>query len=102
MSTLDQSIACQRPHLLTGQIQTMDPAEDNQVFDLLYEYETVQLNQIYLVVMFNLQALSGQHCIGKYGARSPNLGVLRGDRLAFCLPIMKTESRWWGRSISTE
>ena len=44
MSTLDQSSVLQRPDLLAGQVQTMDPAEDNQVFDLLYEYETVQLN----------------------------------------------------------
>ena len=41
MSTADQSIACQISHLLAGQVQTLDPAEDNQVLRLLYEYETV-------------------------------------------------------------
>ena len=45
MSTADQSIASQSSHLLAGQVQTLDPAEDNQVLGLLYEYETVQLNQ---------------------------------------------------------
>lgn len=101
MSTLDQSIACQRPHLLTGQVQTMDPAEDNQVFDLLYEYETVQLNQgaFSRHVQFAGTERSALY-VEEYGARSHNLGVLRGDRLAFCLPIRKMESRWWGRSIS--
>ena len=43
MSTLVQSRVFQRSDLLAGQVQTMDPAEDNQVFDFLFEYETVQL-----------------------------------------------------------
>ena len=30
MSTAEQSIASQSSHLLTGQLQTLDPEEDNQ------------------------------------------------------------------------
>ena len=101
MSTADQSIACQSSHLLAGQFQTLDPAEDNQVLRLLYDYETVQLNQgaFSRHVQFAGTERSALY-IEEYGARSHNLGALRGDRLAFCLPIMETESRWWGRSIS--
>ena len=101
MSTADQSIASQSPHLLAGQVQTLDPAEDNQVLGLLYEYETVQLNQGVFSrhVQFAGTERSALY-VEEYGARSHNLGALRGDRLAFCLPIMETESRWWGRSIS--
>lgn len=101
MSTADQSIASQSPHLLAGQVQTLDPAEDNQVLGLLYEYETVQLNQgaFSRHVQFAGTERSALY-VEEYGARSHNLGALRGDRLAFCLPIMETESRWWGRSIS--
>ena len=100
MSTLDQSSVFQRPDLLTGQVQTMDPAEDNQVFDLLYEYETVQLNQgaFSRHVQFAGTDRSALY-VEEYGARSHNLGALRGDRLAFCLPIMEAESKWWGKSI---
>ena len=101
MSTTDQSIASQSSHLLAGQVQTLDPAEDNQVLGLLYEYETVQLNQGVFSrhVQFAGTERSALY-VEEYGARSHNLGALRGDRLAFCLPIMETESRWWGRSIS--
>ena len=101
MSTADQSIASQSSHLLAGQVQTLDPAEDNQVLGLLYEYETVQLNQgaFSRHVQFAGTERSALY-VEEYGARSHNLGALRGDRLAFCLPIMETESRWWGRSIS--
>ena len=101
MSTADQSIASQISHLLTGQVQTLDPAEDNQVLGLLYEYETVQLNQgaFSRHVQFAGTERSALY-VEEYGARSHNLGALRGDRLAFCLPIMETDSRWWGRSIS--
>ena len=101
MSTTDQSIASQSSHLLAGQVQTLDPAEDNQVLGLLYEYETVQLNQgaFSRHVQFAGTERSALY-VEEYGARSHNLGALRGDRLAFCLPIMETESRWWGRSIS--
>ena len=101
MSTTDQSIASQSSHLLAGQVQTIDPAEDNQVLGLLYEYETVQLNQgaFSRHVQFAGTERSALY-VEEYGARSHNLGALRGDRLAFCLPIMETESRWWGRSIS--
>ena len=101
MSTIDQSIASQSSHLLAGQVQTLDPAEDNQVLGLLYEYETVQLNQgaFSRHVQFAGTERSALY-VEEYGARSHNLGALRGDRLAFCLPIMETESRWWGRSIS--
>ena len=101
MSIADQSIASQSSHLLAGQVQTLDPAEDNQVLGLLYEYETVQLNQgaFSRHVQFAGTERSALY-VEEYGARSHNLGALRGDRLAFCLPIMETESRWWGRSIS--
>ena len=101
MSTTDQSIASQSSHLLAGQVQTLDPAEDNQVLGLLYEYETVQLNQgaFSRHVQFAGTERSALY-VEEYGARSHNLGALRGDRLAFCLPIMETDSRWWGRSIS--
>ena len=101
MSTADQSIASQSSHLLAGQVQTLDPAEDNQVLGLLYEYETVQLNQgaFSRHVQFAGTKRSALY-VEEYGARSHNLGALRGDRLAFCLPIMETESRRWGRSIS--
>jgi len=101
MSTADQSIASQSSHLLAGQVQTLDPAEDNQVLGLLYEYETVQLNQgaFSRHVQFAGTERSALY-VEEYGARSHNLGALRGDRLAFCLPMMETESRWWGRSIS--
>ena len=101
MSTADQSIASQSSHLLAGQVQTLDPAEDNQVLGLLYEYETVQLNQgaFSRHVQFAGTERSALY-VEEYGARSHNLGALRGDRLAFCLPIMEAESRWWGRSIS--
>ena len=101
MSTADQSIASQSSHLLAGQVQTLDPAEDNQVLGLLYEYETVQLNQgaFSRHVQFAGTERSALY-VEEYGARSHNLGALRGARLAFCLPIMETESRWWGRSIS--
>ena len=101
MSTSDQSIVSQNSHLLAGQVQTLDPAEDNQVLGLLYEYETVQLNQgaFSRHVQFAGTERSALY-VEEYGARSHNLGALRGDRLAFCLPIMETESRWWGRSIS--
>ena len=101
MSTADQSIASQSSHLLAGQVQTLDPAEDNQVLGLLYEYETVQLNQgaFSRHVQFAGTERSALY-VEEYGARSHNLGALRGDRLAFCLPIMETDSRWWGRSIS--
>ena len=101
MSTIDQSIASQSSHLLAGQVQTLDPAEDNQVLGLLYEYETVQLNQgaFSRHVQFAGTERSALY-VEEYGARSHNLGALRGDRLAFCLPIMETDSRWWGRSIS--
>ena len=101
MSTADQSIASQSSPLLAGQVQTLDPAEDNQVLGLLYEYETVQLNQgaFSRHVQFAGTERSALY-VEEYGARSHNLGALRGDRLAFCLPIMETESRWWGRSIS--
>ncbi|MFL2863332.1 MAG: helix-turn-helix domain-containing protein [Pirellulales bacterium] len=79
----------------------VDPAEDNQVLGLLYEYETVQLNQgaFSRHVQFAGTERSALY-VEEYGARSHNLGALRGDRLAFCLPMMETESRWWGRSIS--
>ena len=101
MSTTDQSIASQSSHLLAGQVQTLDPAEDNQVLGLLYEYETVQLNQgaFSRHVQFAGTERSALY-VEEYGARSHNLGALLGDRLAFCLPIMEAESRWWGRSIS--
>ncbi|MDO7714172.1 MAG: hypothetical protein MUP93_04790, partial [Pirellulales bacterium] len=101
MSTADQSIASQSSHLLVGQVQTLDPAEDNQVLGLLYEYETVQLNHgaFSRHVHFAGTERSALY-VEEYGARSHNLGALRGDRLAFCLPIMETDSRWWGRSIS--
>ncbi len=101
MSTLDQNIDCQRPHLLAGQVQTMDPAEDNQVFDLLYEYETVQLNQgaFSRHVQFAGTERSALY-VEEYGARSHNLGSLRGDRLGICLPLVETDSLWWGRTIS--
>ena len=101
MSTADQSIASQSSHLLAGQVQTLDPAEDNQVLGLLYEYETVQLNQgaFSRRVQFAGTERSALY-LEEYGARSHNLGALRGDRLAFCLPITETDSRWWGRSIS--
>ena len=101
MSTADQSIASQSSHLLAGQVQTLDPAEDNQVLRLLYDYETVQLNQgaFSRHVQFAGTERSALY-VEEYGARSHNLGALRGDRLAFCLPIMETDSRWWGRSIS--
>lgn len=101
MSTVDQSIASQSSHLLAGQVQTLDPAEDNRVLGLLYEYETVQLNQgaFSRHVQFAGTERSALY-VEEYGARSHNLGALRGDRLAFCLPIMETDSRWWGRSIS--
>lgn len=101
MSTTDQSIASQSSHLLAGLVQTLDPAEDNQVLGLLYEYETVQLNQgaFSRHVQFAGTERSALY-LEEYGARSHNLGALRGDRLAFCLPIMETDSRWWGRSIS--
>ena len=101
MSTAEQSIECQSSHLLTGQVQTLDPAEDNQVLGLLYEYETVQLNHgaFSRHVHFAGTERSALY-VEEYGARSHNLGALRGDRLAFCLPIMETDSRWWGRSIS--
>ena len=101
MSTADQSIVSQSSHLLAGQVQTLDPAEDNQVLGLLYEYETVQLNQGVFSrhVQFAGTERSALY-VEEYGARSHNLGALRGDRLAFCLPIMETDSRWWGRSIS--
>ncbi len=101
MSTADQSIASQSSHLLAGQVQTLDPAEDNQVLGLLYEYETVQLNQgaFSRHVQFAGTERSALY-LEEYGARSHNLGALRGDRLAFCLPITETDSRWWGRSIS--
>jgi AraC-like DNA-binding protein len=101
MSTADQSIACQSSHLLAGQFQTLDPAEDNQVLRLLYDYETVQLNQgaFSRHVQFAGTERSALY-VEEYGSRSHNLGALRGDRLAFCLPIMETDSRWWGRSIS--
>ena len=101
MSTLDQSSVLQRPDLLAGQVQTMDPAEDNQVFDLLFEYETVQLNQgaFSRHVQFAGTDRSALY-VEEYGARSHNLGALRGDRLAFCLPIMEAESKWWGKSIA--
>ena len=101
MSTADQSIASQSSHLLAGQVQTLDPAEDNQVLGLLYEYETVQLNQgaFSRHVQFAGTERSALY-VEEYGARSHNLGALRGDRLAFRLPIMETASRWGGRSIS--
>ena len=101
MSTADQSIASQSPHLLAGQVQTLDPAEDNQVLGLLYEYGTVQIKQgaFSRHVQFAGTERSALY-VEEYGARSHNLGALRGDRLAFCLPIMETDSRWWGRSIS--
>lgn len=101
MSTADQNIACQSSHLLAGQVQTLDPAEDNQVLGLLYEYETVQLNQgaFSRHVQFAGTERSSLY-VEEYGARSHNLGALRGDRLGFCLPITETDSRWWGRSIS--
>ena len=53
----------------------------NQVFDLLYEYETVQLNQgaFSRHVQFAGTERSALY-VEEYGSRSHNLGALRGDR----------------------
>lgn len=43
MSVMKPVAAHQGPPLLAGHTQTVDPDEDNKIFDLLFDYETVQL-----------------------------------------------------------
>ena len=43
MRTTEPVATQQSPPLLAGHTQTADPAEDNKIFDLLFDYETVQL-----------------------------------------------------------
>lgn len=88
--------------LLAGRVRTIDPAEQNQIFSLLYEYESVQLKR-------------GQHgrevrfagtdrtalYMDDYGGSLYQHGTMRGDRLALCLPVMDHNSSWWGQSLST-
>ena len=87
--------------LLAGQVKTVDPAEENQLFDLLYDYETVQLSSgLYSrAVQF---AGTGRVALylDQYGASSHNLGSLRGDRLAICLPVVDQQSNWWGHGLT--
>ncbi len=101
MSVIKQVTVEQSSELLTGHVQSVDPAEDNKIFDLLYEYETVQLAQ---GAFSRKVQFAGTHraalYLEEYGLGSHNFGHLRGNRLAFCLPISDTGANWWGSSLS--
>ena len=85
----------QSPLLLAGHTQTVDPAEDNKIFDLLFDYETVQLVQgdFSRKVQFAGTHRSALY-LEEYGASSHNFGHLRGNRLCICLPIFDKEAKW--------
>ena len=101
MSVIKPVPTQQSPLLLAGHTQTVDPAEDNEIFDLLFDYETVQLAQ---GAFSRKVQFAGTHrsalYLEEYGASSHNFGHLRGNRLGICLPILDKEAKWWGRSIS--
>jgi AraC family ethanolamine operon transcriptional activator len=101
MSVIKQVTAEQSSELLAGHVQSVDPAEDNKIFDLLYEYETVQLVQ---GAFSRKVQFAGTHraalYLEEYGSGSHNFGHLRGNRIAFCLPISDTGANWWGSSLS--
>ena len=101
MRTTEPVATQQSPPLLAGHTQTTDPAEDNKIFDLLFDYETVQLVQgaFSRKVQFAGTYRSALY-LEEYGASSHNFGHLRGNRLGICLPIFDKDAKWWGRSIS--
>lgn len=88
--------------LLAGRVQTIDPAEQNQIFRLLFEYESVQLNrgQFGHEVRFAGTDRAALY-LEDYGGSLYQHGTMRGDRLALCLPVMDHNSSWWGQSLST-
>ena len=86
--------------LLTGHVRAVDPEEDNKVFELLYDYETTQLKRdaFSREVTFAGTNRSAIY-IESVGSTAHNLGVLRGDKIALCIPLIDPNSKWWGRSL---
>ena len=78
----------------------VDPEEDNKVFELLYDYETTQLKRdaFSREVTFAGTNRSAIY-IESVGSTAHNLGVLRGDKIALCIPLIDPNSNWWGRSL---
>ena len=87
--------------LLSGRVRAIDPEEDNKVFELLYDYETTQLkrDEFSRDVTFAGTNRSAAY-IESVGGTAHNLGVLRGDKIAVCIPLIDPNSNWWGRSLS--
>lgn len=86
--------------LLSGNVRVEDPEEDNAVFDLLYDYETVHLGR---QGASREVTFAGTPAAAVYrewiGGSSHNLGTLRGDKIAVCIPLVDTKSSWWGQPL---
>jgi AraC-like DNA-binding protein len=89
-----------QPSVLAGRVQSGDPAEDNLVFDLLFDYETVPLTRANFSrdVTF-AGTLSAAVYREEVGTSSHNLGTMRGDKIAICIPLVDTSSSWWGQRL---
>lgn len=89
--------------LLAGRVQADDPEEDNAVFDLLYDYETVPLSRgAYSRDVTFAGTLSAALYREQVGTSSHNLGTIRGDKVAVCIPLVDISSCWWGQSLTSE
>jgi AraC-like DNA-binding protein len=86
--------------LLSGHVRVDDPEEDNAVFELLYDYETVHLGR---QGASREVSFAGTPAAAVYrewiGGSSHNLGTLRGDKIALCIPLVDTKSSWWGQPL---
>lgn len=92
-----------RMPVLAGRVQAGDPQEDNAVFDLLYDYETVPLSR---GTYSRNVTFAGTPAVAVYrehvGNSSHNIGTLRGDKVALCIPLVDTNSCWWGQPLRAE
>lgn len=88
--------------LLAGRLRTIDPAEQNEIFRLLFEYEAVQLNrgQFGHEVRFAGTDRAALY-LEDYGGSLYQHGAMRGDRLGLCLPIVDHDSSWSGQSLGS-
>ena len=81
--------------LLAGRLRTIDPAEQNEIFRLLFEYEAVQLNRCQLGHQVRFAGTDRAALyLEDYGCSLYQHGVMRGDRLGLCLPIVDHDSSW--------
>ena len=87
--------------LLVGRTKTTDPAENNQVFSLLYDYEMVQLKPGHFGCGLEFAATSRATLYSdQYGGSLHCLGVMLGDQIGLCIPVSNSsDAVWWGQSI---